>query len=195
MEESSTRGLLCDDVDHYNAHVEGLSTNTFLSVYHMNVQRVSRLEKFDRLRQHIDMFENKPDILSFVETWFLQTETGELSDGNAIRLFEIEGYQSVFCSRTQRSAGIAIFIKEGLNFDVLRKDHGPVSYVHLALSKNNGLQDIAFTFVYMPKLIDYQELFTVLEDILIARSFERHVIVGDFNIDLLKRTPITLQYE
>lgn len=47
----------------------------------------------------------------------------------------------------------------------------------------------------MPRLVDYRELFASLEDIFIARNFERHMVIGDFNIDLLKRTPTTLQYE
>lgn len=195
MDESDARNLVCDNVTQHNACMRNFSMNECLSVYHMNVQRVSRLEKFDKLKQHIDMFERKPDIMSFVETWFLQTETGELNDGNAIRLFEVEGYQSVFCSRTQRSAGIAIFIKNGLNFDVLRKCNGSVSYVQILLSHNEGLHDMALTFVYMPRFSNYVDLFECLEEILISRNFGRHLIVGDFNIDILKRTPTTLQYE
>lgn len=152
MEETSTENFSSNDITEFNTQIRGLTGSDYFSLYHLNVQRVSNMQKFDRLRRHVGSFDRKPDVLSFVETWFIQNETGEVSSDSGISLYEIEGYQSIFCSRNERSAGVAVYVKEGMNFEVLRKQDGPVSYIHMTLSGIEISQDTIFTFVYMPKL-------------------------------------------
>lgn len=195
MEDTNTHNFMCESLDEFNLLSRDLGRGDFLSFYHLNVQRMSNLHKFDRLRQHLGEFDVIPDLLSVVETWFLQSETGEIANGNGISLYEIEGFQSIFCSRNERSAGVAIYVRNGLQFEVLDKNNGPVSYIHVLLKGNSNLEDTVCTVFYMPKLSDYLQLFDVLEGILGLRSYGRHVIMGDFNIDTLKESSVTLQYK
>lgn len=164
MEEISTANFLCDDQSQFNYLSRDSMSDSFFSFYHLNVQRISNLLKFDRLKRHIQTFQTKPDVITLVETWFLQSETGEIS--NAVRLYEMEGYQSIFCSRNERS--IVVYVKEGINFEVSCKKNGPVSYIHLTLVDNAGFDNTAFTMFYMPRVTDYLLLFETLEDTLVT---------------------------
>ena len=164
----------------------------------LNAQRVCRIQKFQEFTNYIGKFFVKPPVLGVVETWFTSDETGEDSKARKpIRLYEIEGYESCFSSRETRSAGIALYFKKGLSFELIDKGNGPVSFIHarLKLVGSECDEDVYFTLIYMPRLDHYSELFNFLERILneIPRG-KRHIIMGDFNIDVLKDDSISLAY-
>lgn len=124
------------------------------SAHHLNVQRVSNREKFDRIRDYVNRFRKKPTIFGIVETWILRNETGEKGDSNTpINLYRLEGYETEYCSRDNRSGGIAVYFEEGLRYEMVDKDNGAVSYVHARVCS-----DLEFfvTYMYMPRLSDYR---------------------------------------
>lgn len=87
----------CNDVSSYNALSKISSFSDMFRVYHMNVERVPRLDKFDKLKHLVDSLSTKPMILCFVETWFVQAETGENSGGDrSLNPYILDGYQTVF---------------------------------------------------------------------------------------------------
>ena len=139
----------------------------------------------------------KPLVLGFTETWFTSSETGELHGSKkAVRLYELEGYQSCFCSRVTRSAGVAVYIADGFGFEVLRKSDGEVSFVQVRINGRRGhYGDLYVTIMYMPRFGSYHEYFKLLEDLFLTTPFNcRHVIMGDFNIDVSRNTVVVREY-
>lgn len=164
----------CNDVDQYNLMRKISQVSDTFSILHLNVQRISRLDKFDRLKEYMKTIVQEPMIISFVETWFKTNETGEHSKGrNQINMFSMEGYKAEFCSRNERSGGIAIYFKNGLNYEVLERSNGAVSYVHVKIIDNKGQYKYA-TFVYMPKFSDHLLLFDTLESLFMKVNGHNH---------------------
>lgn len=95
--------FFCRCIGEYNT-LGGLSrSGGGFSAHHLNVQRVSGREKFDRVRDYLNEFKVKPTIFGIAETWFLRDETGERgSSNNPIKMYEVEGYVSEYCSRDSR---------------------------------------------------------------------------------------------
>lgn len=165
-------------------------------VHHLNVQRVSRLSKFQDLTDYLLSFPVLADVFCLVETWFLCEETGERPGARqSINLYNIDGYQAEYCSRETRSAGIAVYIRNGINYRVLARDSGEVSYLHLEiLGKSSGERGIFLTVIYMPKFLDNGKLMETLDVLCEQGGGKEHFIVGDFNIDLFSQSSVTLSY-
>lgn len=170
------------------------TTEQQLIVYHMDVQRVCKREKFLNLVWHVEHLPIKPAIIALSETWFLQKETGET--GDPICLYRMCGYQVEFSSRTEHSAGIAMYVRNGILFETLEKSNERVSFIH-AVVRNvlNGGEPLYITTVYMPNVADHAELRLCMERLIMSVGDSPHLIMGDFNIDLLRRTRVTKDYE
>lgn len=185
----------CSSVEQFSA-LRGVSkSNDLFGVLHLNVQRVARLDKFDRFKDYVNSIREIPMILGLSETWFRPSETGEFSTGNSVKLYEIAGYRSVFCSRDGRSAGVAMYVRDSFDFEVLQKSNGPVSFIHLRLKLGSQRKDLFITYIYMPKYSDYPLLFSFLETICQNLNTKKHLILGDFNIDLNSTTNASDQYK
>lgn len=76
-----------------------------------------------------------------------------------------------------------LYVKRGVNFRVIQKDNGPVSYVHMEILGERG--NFFHTYVYMPRSSDYHLLFEILASLFVKVDGKRHVIMGDFNLNLL----------
>lgn len=186
--------LKCDDVDGFNTMCGVLTGLPDFTIHHMNAQRICRRDKFDNFGDYLSSLKVIPTIVTVAETWFLARETGESSSSrNPIRLFDLPGYQSVFCSRGKRSAGVAVYVKDGLNFRLKGSSNGKVSYVHLEICPQ-ACPHFFVSLFYMPKYSDYNLLFETMESLLSVPDTRRHVIVGDFNIDLLTNSSVTSRY-
>ena len=188
----------CSSVGEYNWLAE-LARDGFggIILHQLNVQRSCSLEKFNRLAAYVFSLSKKPLVLGFTETWFTSSETGELHGSKkAVRLYELEGYQSCFCSRVTRSAGVAVYIADGFGFEVLRKSDGEVSFVQVRINGRRGhYGDLYVTIMYMPRFGSYHEYFKLLEDLFLTTPFNcRHVIMGDFNIDVSRNTVVVREY-
>lgn len=174
----------CNSINNYNILRQLSRSAGSLSVFHLNVQRVCRTDKFERVRDFLNEVQERPDVISLVETWFLQTETGEVDLlRRRMSLYEIEGYDSVFCSRNERSAGLAVYVRKGVEFEVLEKNNGNVSYIHMSIRGMRQEKPLYATFVYMPNILHYDQLLQLLEDLSLKTLDMKHVLIGDFNID------------
>lgn len=178
----------CDNTDNLNLLRSLSRCEAQLSVLCMNAQRICRVAKFTRFSSFIDSFLMKPLILGVTETWFKSGETGEASGGRKpIRLYDLDDYNSHFCSRTTHSAGIALYVLKGFNFEVIKSDNGAVTYIHgrlLSTDKANS-DEMYITLIYMPRLADFRELFSLLEQLFSSiPQRRRHMLIGDSNIDI-----------
>lgn len=188
--------LYCECVEDYDTFMSVLRDRNRFTVHHLNVQRLSRLDKFERFVEYVKSLKARPEILGISETWFTRDETGENSDScQPISLYQIQGYHAEFCSRDSRSAGVAIYLKDELEYQVLRKANGAVSFVHLKVENiYPSREEVYVTCVYMPKICDHLQLFSVLEELLASSRGKKHILIGDFNIDLRRCSAIGLNY-
>ena len=117
------------------------------------------------------------------ETWFLRSETGEESaGGKLIRLYEIEGYKSFFSSKMVHSAGLALYVRDGCDFEMIDRSCENISFIHRKLRVTNERREktLLLTLLYMPRLQDHPKLFDVLEKILYEAPLgSNHVLMGD----------------
>lgn len=108
-------------------------------MFSLNAQRICHREKFSNFCTYIESFITKPTIIGVTETWFKSNETGEdQGGGRAIRLYELEGYDSNFSSRAVHSAGIALYVREGYNFELTERGNGNVSFIYGKLTIDGG---------------------------------------------------------
>lgn len=181
-------------VKQLNAFMNTNDTTKNPTIFHMNVQRCSNQDKFDQLKSYINSLNTKPEIISFVETWFLPNETGEISvSKNPICMYQIQGYTGRFCSRPSRgvvngrdvrSGGVAVYVREDSEVDLLKSNNGAVPYIHLRISSPRLKEKLLFTSVYMPKIEDNALLMDILETLLTEAGNKKHIIVGDTNLNM-----------
>lgn len=185
----------CESVEQLVAGLGDLGTPGDFTVLHWNVQRVSRLSKFERLVDYVKDLPLTPDIIALCETWFTTGETNEgTSAKRGFSLYQIEGYVGEFSSRESRSAGIAIYLKQGTRYEVLEKSNGPVSFLHLKILGKGNTDSLFLTAIYMPSLSDHPILMETLEKLFLGVGTAKHLIIGDFNIDTLKNLATQLTY-
>lgn len=157
----------------------------YLSVMQINVQRVCNLNKFRDLCIYLESITYKPDIVVLTETWITKgTES----------LYEIDGYSSHHCCRSYPSAGIAVYFKTHLRFTITEKSNAQVSVMSMKIT---GVEDSRATLTlsafYMPDCRDFPDLESNL-DRLLSSVTGQHLIVGDFNINILNSTSISRNY-
>lgn len=187
--------FMVDSVSNLNTLRSLARVQSEFSAYCLNTQRICSKFKFDNFKSHLDSFDDEPTFVGALETWFKCGETGELCDNRRpIRLYELEGYKSFCCSRETRSAGIALYVKENIDFNLLEKNNGSVSYIHGSIPLT-GNDKFFVTLIYMPKVSDYPVLEKLLEELFnkIPRG-KRHLILGDFNIDVSKEQGVSVTY-
>lgn len=185
--------LALDSINSYNSFLPSIQHAQYLNTFTLNCQRVCGHEKFENLLDYFDHFNRKPDILCLEETWFLQSETGE-SNSN-ICLFRIPGYNSIFSSRTHRSAGIAMYVREGIPYDVISTSNGSVSFIHAKLKNvQPNAKDLYVTQIYMPRNQDSEMLLELFNQLLPQVGNQPHIILGDFNINIFQDTRPTREY-
>lgn len=161
-------------------------------LFHLNVQRVPSQSKFSAFVEFLETLAVKPIIVSIVETWFLPSETGEMSNSrNPISMFQISGYKAVYSSRensgmlnsVNRSGGLAVYVRNDFEFQVIDKSNGEVSFIHLEILSSLLKGKFFYTSLYMPKLCDYKTLFDSLECIFQKVGGHKHVVQGDMNVN------------
>lgn len=156
-----------------------------LSAFCINARRICHRKKFAKFVNYVDSFNEKPQLLAVTETWFKCGETGELGGARKpIRLYDIDGYQGHFSSREKHSAGIAFYVIDGVDCEVIEKSNGNVSYIHAKLRLASG-ERLYVTVFYMPRIADYPDLLEILERLIQSIPHGcKHMIMGDFNINV-----------
>lgn len=192
------KNFLLGDIDNFNALDSISRTRPDFSIFCLNAQRICDRGKFERFSTYVDSFVNKPLLLGITETWFLNSETGELKDSRLlIRLYELDNYKSTFSSRAVHTGGIALYVRDDVTFETIKKSNGSVSFIHGSMTHiNDGTEEMIYvTLFYMPREADYEELISILEDLFISipRGM-RHILIGDFNIDISRSSKASLAY-
>lgn len=186
------------DIDNFNVMRSLAREQPNFSVFSLNAQRICHRRKFARFSSYIESFNVKPLVLGITETWFLSSETGELEyDRRPIRFYDLEDYKSTFSSRDVHSAGIALYVHNDATFELIDKGNGVVSFIHgrISIMNDSSGDELYITLVYMPRVADYQSLLGLLETLFTRiPKGKRHIVMGDFNVDVSVSGTISLAY-
>ena len=145
----------------------------------MNAQSVRN--KMD-LVQYYAINENC-DLLVLAETWLNESET---------QLYELQGYNAVHSCRIDRGGGVSIYVKDTINYRKVAKANinDRVSWVCVAI----GEQKLKVSGIYKPLSYDNNTFLLLLKSLFVKHQ-KRHIIVGDFNINLLENTNVVVNYK
>lgn len=165
--------------------MDRLCDSQVLCVLQMNVQRISNINKFQDIIAYISSMTVKPDALIFTETWITQGTEG---------LYQIPGYDALHCCRETQSAGIAFFFKKDLKCEMIDQSNDEVSFMHVAVYRTTEPgKKLLITAVYMPDSRNFQTLNTRLNGLL-SNDSTNHLLMGDFNINILSNSAMTNTY-
>ena len=156
--------------------------NDDFKLFHHNARSLNK--NFDQLTAFLSTFKTKFDVLCFTESW--------LHDSNK-KLFHFHNYKSYHSLRPEgiRGGGISIFISNKIN-NVTKINH---------LSQSNDVIESLFLdfhikskrfvlgTIYKPTKTRYDIFSNKLVEIISSlslKSKDECIILGDFNIDLLK---------
>ena len=135
---------------------------------------------------------NFPDLVVLTESWLLENEE---------HYFHIEKYNiASFVRRAKRGGGILIYIKENFDYEILAAlltENDSHQIVTLVLKSYNGKDNLILTAVYNPNfgnaqnfLNDFYEHLNQIPNL----SNSNTILLGDFNIDILKNDCLVLNY-
>lgn len=168
---------LMEDIDSLNDFINISHTN-HLCLMHMNVQRCANLNKFHDIITFISSMSKKPDVIMLTETWIIKgTEN----------IYQIPGYNGVHSCRDVPSGGVSVYYKDYLPCELLSTSNDEVSFI------NVRIYSLTITALYMPKVAHFSSLIPRLHELL-ANEPNKHVLMGDFNINILNNSNISNSY-
>lgn len=133
-----------DCVESWLRNKSSLNTNTTVKVIQLNIRGLNELSKFDRVRELLDRFRERVDIIVLGETWLTNDKTG---------LYFLNGYTGFFSCRDDQHGGLALFIRNDLKFNLCsNRTIDGFHHIHIQLlTKGKQLQVHA---VYRPPSFD-----------------------------------------
>jgi hypothetical protein len=147
------------------------------SVLYINIRSIKN--KFSELCSLIKL-------LSVQFTFIVLTETMLTNDLDFN--FEINGYKSVAIYRTRSGGGIKVYWRDILNARVLDNLSG-LYLTHEALflqAEIAGMGTVTIGAIYRPPNLSMDNFKEYIETNIMSRQFKKLILVGDFNIDMLK---------
>lgn len=149
-----------------------------LSLIHMNIRSLRK--NFVTLLSHINQIQNKISLLILTETNITDNEND---------LYKIHGFNALFLNRDGRGGGIAVYIKDDINFEVNEIEANSFETISIDLSINN--KTTSFISVYRPPHLNINH-FIIELDQAISKFNKKNdtIVVGDMNIGI-KKTNIT----
>lgn len=144
----------------------------------MNIQSIRN--KLDEVKCYVKI--NNCDILVLTETWLNENE---------LHMYTISGYAVTHSCRNSRGGGTSIYIKDCLRFQEIKNIGGNMPYNLIGI--NLYELKLKLYSVYKPPNCDLTEFLPDFEEI-ISNEKSKCVIVGDFNLDLLKDSQKIQQY-
>ena len=162
--------------------------NQFFNVLTLNCQSIRA--KFEQIKYYVDSYNNDGQqicVLCLQETW--------LSRDDDVSLLQIPGYTLISHGKScSAHGGVAVYIHESFSFTCLPLHGNPEiwdgQFIEIYLGNNFNGKKIVIGNIYRPPRPTVENLTTFTEDIKgILHEFRNEkdvLVVGDFNIDLLK---------
>lgn len=169
--------------------LDDLSNTVFSDPFslHLNVRSLPR--HLDDIKAFISGLKSDLNFLALSETWTKKAHESFLS---------IEGFNAEFYHRNDAYGGVALYVKSDVSYSV-RRDlciKAPMVeslFVETATCPTAlccySRRPLIFGVVYRSPSSDFNLFLSAFEDLLHMLSFSKYncIIVGDFNVDLLKK--------
>lgn len=155
-----------------------ISNRKLFNVFSVNIRSISSITKFNRFKTMIAKISALPTIIAVQETWFKMDVVG---------IYNIPGYTSVHCCRSDGYGGTSVFVKENLHFTVSQcKSEDLIDSIALKLHnvKLHGKPVTYISFYRSPKC-NSSKFVDFLEQLLYAYGRTPCVLTGDANVDAL----------
>ena len=81
--------------------------NSGFNIISINIRSISPLTKLSKFKSVISNFYKLPAVISVQETWFKR---------DIVQIYELPGYKSVHCCRSDGHGGTPLYIRDILNF-------------------------------------------------------------------------------
>lgn len=153
-----------------------------LRILHLNVRSIDK--HHEELNVLVREFLYKPDIIVCTETWNLHCSG----------LYNIDGYD-MYCTsgNISKADGVLIYVKESLKRTIEYVNIGGIGTMEVVLKSREG--NFAITPIYRSHQIKRENFVPCLRDYLSNNSrHERHVILGDMNLDIRSSDPVVNEY-
>jgi Endonuclease-reverse transcriptase len=178
----------------YSTEDEISSWPTFRAPFSiLAVNSRSLIHNFNKIELLLQNFQHNPDIIAVSETW--------LKNHQPLDLFTMNNYSLISFPRTsnKRGGGVAMYINANINYNILKPPAFPqatpweIFAVEVALQ---NAQNVIIVNLYRPPDTDMTSFTDFITEYINSLNIKKKhlLIVGDFNIDLLRynlQTPIT----
>lgn len=162
-----------DCIDDFNLNYTENIANHF-RIAQWNIRGMNDLQKFDSISLFLDNIKVPIEVLVIGETWLRL---------NNCALYEIPGFNSVFSCRETSFGGLVVYVKDGLNFNVLKNvTFDGFHLIHIEIERNGLFYEIVG--LYRPPSFDFNNFINELENILMIHSTRPRFFVGDMNIPI-----------
>uniref|UniRef100_A0A1W7R639 Putative tick transposon n=1 Tax=Aedes albopictus TaxID=7160 RepID=A0A1W7R639_AEDAL len=146
-----------------------------LNMVQINLRGINRFEKLDSLCIFLQGLPIVVDVLVIGETWIKASRQ---------KYYNIPGFSSIHSCRTTSSGGLAVFIRNGLNFEV-KANTADDGLHHIETAILPGKSRVTVHGIYRPPSFDSNRFFSFVESI-ISLSDPRNpcFILGDINFPI-----------
>jgi hypothetical protein len=151
-----------------------------------NIRGMNEIQKFDNIPLFLENIHVPIDVFIVGETW-LKSEN--------CAVFEIPGYNSIFSCRETSSGGLAMYVKIGLSFNVIKNETTDGFHlIHVRIKRNGIFYEVVG--LYRPPSFDFNRFSIELENIMAVQNNSTRFFVGDMNIPInLSNNNIVVRYK
>lgn len=148
-----------------------------LKILQLNIRGMNDLAKFDGVREMLQQYGERIDVLVLGETFLKADRTC---------IYNLDGYIATFSCRNESSGGLAVFVRNDIDMDVLEnRTADGFHHIHCQLRSLNKRIDCHA--VYRPPSFGATRFLDEMDQIL-SKTKNGHdcIIVGDMNIPVNK---------
>lgn len=173
----------CSSIDSFNK----ISCNKNDIIMHINVRSMNA--NFDKVKLLIHSLDTKPAIVICTETFQLPN----------YKIYELKGSGYEFkCyynySSINKNDGVMVFVNINLQQNTEVFETGRIQIINTSIKLNNQC-NLEVTAVYRSHGIPKSEFITEINKFLIEnKSVKNHLVIGDFNIDLLEHDNLSQEF-
>jgi exonuclease III len=169
------------DIETLKTHLADFDKNNFFSILSVNIRSIRA--NLNLLLAYIAAIDYKYDFIILTETWL---------DANTNVGLEIPGYISENTYRNKHGGGISIFYLPCFNVSIIPEfstTHECFESLFLKIVCDDNIV-VCLGGVYRPPSCNLNQFNESFKDIILSKlTFQRLIIAGDFNVNLLNDNP------
>lgn len=165
-----------DTIEELNKHSRNSVGGFQLKVLQFNIRGMNNINKFDQLKEILQLYSGTVDVIVIGETWVRSDRQ---------QLYNIDGFRKLFsCRPDSQGGGLGVYVRSAISFDEMSNEHvNGLHHVHIRLDV--GESPIHIHAIYRPPSFDLATFFSIL-DLIGAEAGHSGstIIVGDINIPI-----------